>query len=182
LEALNSEAFAITAGTIQLKAKPNPFPRRPLYAKGYRKTPLHIALTWLSSSCHSSHHLFETGTTDHSSFADLGPLKLRVGIVRLGSASPRAGCTIKHLVATPCTLLVNLASEKDQGASGSDATTASWLAPWSYPPPKLSTFHPQFLASSGRSNTRKASDGAPSSVLCRSYSTRPMRSGRSARP
>jgi hypothetical protein len=110
------------------------------------------------------------------------PLKLRVGIVRLGSASPRAGCTIKHLVATPCTLLVNLASEKDQGASGSDATTASWLAPWSYPPPKLSTFHPQFLASSGRSNTRKASDGAPSSVLCRSYSTRPMRSGRSARP
>jgi hypothetical protein len=139
-----------------------------------------MALTRLFSSWHGAVTTFLQGQL----LAGLGPLKLREEICpsRQGIIPGRPRYQAS-LVATPCTHLVISLLEKDQGASGSDATTASWLASWSFPPPKLSTFfHPQFLASFARSKTKKPQMEPPGSVLCRSCSTRTMRLGRSARP
>jgi len=79
------EAFAITAGTIQLK-EGQPFP------------PKAVCLLKVIVQRHaygsnmafvmSQQSLFKVGTTGHSLFCpSSGPLKLHVGIVRLGNAS-----------------------------------------------------------------------------------------------
>jgi hypothetical protein len=90
-----------------------------------------MALTRLFSSWHGA---VPTFLEIKLPLAGLGPLKLREEIRRgIIPGKPRYQASSGHALHASG----DLASEKRRG---SDATTASWLASWSFPPPKLSTF------------------------------------------